>query len=149
MGPAAAAAIESLGLPQVTVESDYQLTVEDAASASQHEAVLFIDADRTGSEPFYLRPVAPGEPVSFSSHSVSPAGVVRLAHELFGARPSAYVLGIRGYEFDEFAEGLSPRAAGNLQAAIEFLAPLLRAGTLCQSAGRAGQPNASAALSWG
>lgn len=149
LGPAAAAAVEALALPHVTVESDYQLSVEDAATVAQHEAVLFMDADRSGVEPFHLRLVAPGEPVSFSSHSLSPAGVLRLAQDLFAARPAAYLLGIRGYEFDEFAEGLSPRAADNLRAAVEFLAPFLRAGTLGQGAGWASQPEASTAPSWG
>ena len=36
LGPALADAIEKLALPGVTVESNYQLTVEDAAEIAKH-----------------------------------------------------------------------------------------------------------------
>jgi hypothetical protein len=76
--------------------------------------------------------VGPGAAASFSTHSVRPEGVVRLAQDLFGAAGPAYVLGIRGYEFDEFGEGLSAGAQVNLAAAIAFVEPLLRTSRLCE-----------------
>ncbi|MCK7489195.1 MAG: response regulator [Anaerotruncus sp.] len=45
-------------------------------------------------------------------HSVQPEAVLALARELFGARAGRpTLLGIRGYEFDEFGEALTARAA--------------------------------------
>jgi hypothetical protein len=46
--------------------------------------------------------------------------VLALAKDLFGAEPETWLLGIRGYEFNEFGEGLSARAATNLAAAMDW-----------------------------
>jgi hydrogenase maturation protease len=126
LGPAAAAALEKLALSGVTVDADYQLTVEYASEAARHGAVVFIDAACEGPEPFAFRPIEPGASISFSTHSVQPDGVLALAVELFQARPAAYVLGIRGYTFNEFGEGLSARAQANLAAALDFIEPVIR-----------------------
>jgi hypothetical protein len=45
---------------------------------------------------------------------------------MFGAHAKAYALGIRGYQFDDFGESLSPKAEENLAAAVRFLAPVLQ-----------------------
>lgn len=122
LGPALAARLEQLGLPNVSVDADYQLTVEDAASIAEHDVVIFADASVSGREPFFLDVVVPVEgDLSFSSHSLEPGAAVGMAHALFGAKTRAYALGIRGYEFNEFGEWLSERASSNLDAAIAFL----------------------------
>ena len=128
IGPSVAEEVESWQLPQVTVESAYQLTVEDAAAAAEHDVVLFVDASVAASEPFCFQQVDPNGAASFSTHSVEPGAVMALARELFGACAAGFVLGIRGYHFGEFHEGLSDHAARNLAAALEFLEPLLRSG---------------------
>lgn len=134
LGPAAAAALETLRLPDVTVDSDYQLTVEDAAAVAEHDVAVFIDAACDGAAPFRFAPVTPGDTVSFSTHSVGPDSVLALAHELFGARTRAFVLGIRGYEFHAFGEGLSAPAAANLRAALAFVEPVIRERNFCEAA---------------
>jgi len=126
LGPALAGAVEKLEIPGVTVDADYQLTVEDAAAVTAHDAVVFADAAVAGPEPFSFRRIEPKLAVSFSSHSVDPQTVLALAHELFGARTEGYVLGIRGYAFEEFGESLSQRARANLAAALAFIQPVLR-----------------------
>ncbi len=154
LGPACAAAVERWQVPGVTVSSDYQLTVEDAAAAAQHDAVLFVDAACTGSEPWALRTLGRATDVaaerrtggvSFSSHSAAPEDVLALAALLFHADPAGYVLAVRGYEFDEFGEGLSPAAGRNLAAALAALEPMLRNRTLGADAAPAGRPVAAAA----
>ena len=131
LGPAVAAALEPLELPGVTVDSDYQLTVEDAATMQEFDAVLFVDAAVCGTEPFYVAEVQPRDTqVSFSTHSIDPRGVMTLARDLFQASPKAYIVGIRGYEFNEFGERLSEDAQANLQAAREFLVDVLKRGDL-------------------
>jgi hydrogenase maturation protease len=146
LGPALAAALERLDLPGVTVDSDYQLTVEHAAAVAEHDAVVFADAAvagpgsvgvppaaehgdakrRHGTLPFWFQPIVAERPAIFSSHSVSPASVLGLAEELFGVRTDGYVLAIRGYEFDTFGEGLSLLARDNLARAVEFLESVIR-----------------------
>ena len=88
LGPALARAIERQDLPEVTVEYDYQLTVENADAVARHDIVIFADADTAGPEPFWLRRLeAAGGGVSFSTHSVRPEGVLALAEQLFGPPP--------------------------------------------------------------
>lgn len=128
LGPALAAEVERLDLPGVTVDSDYQLTVEDAAAIVRHGAVVFADAAVSGAEPFSFERVEPRSAASFSSHSVAPAAVLALAHDLFGSRAPGYCLGIRGYEFDQYQERLSKRARANLASAVKFIVSVLQTG---------------------
>lgn len=122
LGPEFVGAIEALGLPGVVVDSDYQLQVEDAAEVARFRRVLFVDADRGGIEPFWLDRLWPdARSLSFSTHSVSPAAVLALARDLFLAEPEAWIMGIRGYEFDEFCEQISVGARSNLDQAVEHL----------------------------
>jgi len=121
LGPALAQQLEGLGIVGLEVDSDYQLTVEDAEAVSRYEVVVFVDASVNGAEPFEFKRLEPHGSPGFSSHSVEPEEVLMLAKTLFGKTPKAYMLGIRGYEFNEFGEGLSAKAAENLKAAVEFV----------------------------
>lgn len=131
LGPAFVEEIGRCGLPGVHVDSDYQLQIENAAEVARHARVLFVDADRSGAEPFGCRKLAPSsEGLGFSSHSVSPGALLALTRELFDAEPEAWLLGIRGYAFDDFAEGLSPGARENLARALGFVRSAIEAGEL-------------------
>ena len=128
LGPELVRRIQAEGLPGVEAETAYQLQVEDAAEVARFRRVVFVDADRRQADPFLFEPLHPeGGRLRFSTHSVSPATILALARELFGAEPEAWILGIRGHEFDEFREQLSARAAANLDQALEFLQSTLRA----------------------
>jgi hydrogenase maturation protease len=131
LGPALAEAIDAKRIPGVAVDSDYQLTVDDAAEAARHDIVIFADASLNGPEPFSFAPLREAdEAVGFSTHSVNPAAVLHLAKSCFRAQPQAYLLGIRGYVFGEFGEGISEGAARNLTAAVDFLEQAFRSGRL-------------------
>jgi hydrogenase maturation protease len=122
LGPALAAAIEALGIPEVDVDANYQLTVEDAAEIVRYSAVLFVDAAARGPAPFWFSRVDDSGVghVGWTSHSIGPAQVVALARDLFGKKLQAYVLGVRGYAFGELDETLSVRARENLSQALAF-----------------------------
>jgi hydrogenase maturation protease len=121
LGPAFAKAAEEFTPPELMVDSDYQLNVEDADAVAKHEIVVFADADTCGVEPFWIKEIQAGpRQVCFSSHSMTPEGVLALSRDLFHATPKAYLLGIRGYEFNEFGQNLSPGAQANLNEAIAF-----------------------------
>ena len=66
LGPALATAIEKLGIEGVTVDAAYQLSVEDAAAAAEHDIVVFADADVSGPEPFRFHRIEPAPALSFS-----------------------------------------------------------------------------------
>jgi hydrogenase maturation protease len=136
LGPALAAEVEKLRLAGVTVDSDYQLTVEDAAAVAEHDVVVFADAAVDGPEPLRFERIDPKRAVSFSSHSVEPAAVLGLARDLFRARTPGYCLGIRGYEFNEYREQLSEGARANLAAAVSFIESVLRMSSFDEVAGR-------------
>lgn len=126
LGPALARRIEKQSISGVTVDADYQLTVEDSHAVAQHDLVVFADSAVNGPAPFYFAPLQPASAISFSSHSVQPAVVLAMAASLFDHAVEGYILGIRGYAFDRFRQTLSTKASENLKQAACFLEPLLR-----------------------
>lgn len=132
LGPALAARLAALCLPGVTVESDYQLSIEHAELAARHDLVVFADAarDAAGRTAFYLRPVSPAPEASCFSHRVSPQAVLQLAAGCFAARPGGWLLGIQPEDLDSFAEGLTPTAEKNLASALAALRVAIENGWL-------------------
>jgi len=129
LGPVLAERVEALGLAHVTVDSDYQLTVDDSAAAAESDVLIIADAAAAGPEPLSFTRLEPTDHLEFSSHSVEPGGVLGLARQVFGKMPAGYVLGVRGYEFDHTLEpGMSSKAMANLEIAYAFLVPLLESG---------------------
>ncbi len=134
LGPAAVEAMREYSDADVTIDADYQLTVEDSEAVSQHDVVIFVDAAIDGSGPFYFKRVQPLRQESFSSHSVSPEAVLGLAQDLFQAGAAAYKLGIRGYSFEMFCERITDGACANMQEAVRFLERLIRTRDFSQAA---------------
>lgn len=120
LGPAAAAAMAARNWPGVTVCDNYQLVIEDALEVAAHDVVVFVDAARDGEAPYEVHPLTPAFEIAFTSHLVKPEVLLALAEQVCGASPQAWLLGIRGYEF-EFLEGLTARGAENLALAVAFL----------------------------
>ena len=134
LGPAFAERIQALAIPGVTADADYQLAVEDAAAVARYDVVLFADASADGPAPFGVQALAAERKgLGFSSNSLSAGALLGLAERLFGAAPRAYMLALRGYDFQAFGERLSEPAKANLEAAVAHFEPLLRR---CAAAGR-------------
>ena len=125
LGPAAVAAIEGMGLPNLTAFDNYQLNIEDAIDVAAHDIVWFIDAARTGPSPYSVRALSPSPAIEFTSHIVRPEAILGIARQCYGGAPQAFLLAIRGYEF-EFIEALTPAAMDNLDAALAMLAGRIR-----------------------
>ena len=127
LGPAVAERIEKLNLPGITVDSDYQLTIEDSAAVAENDIVIFADASVNCAEPFTFEPLLAADAAgSFSSHSVEPVEVMTLAENLFKSKAKAFMLCVRGYKFDEFDAPLTENAKKNLEKALIFLEDLLK-----------------------
>ena len=94
---------------------------------ARHDVVWFVDAAKTGAEPFTVSDLTPNGTLEFSSHLVRPETILAMAQRYFGRAPQAFLLGIRGYDFD-FVEGLTPAADANLQLAVAMLCDSLRTG---------------------
>ena len=102
------------------VEYRYQLQVEDAQLASRFERVVFVDASRTElSGGFDWAPCTARAGAEFTTHALAPSAVLHYCAELYGAAPRAELLAVQGYRW-ELHNGLSTRAAANLEAALEF-----------------------------
>jgi hydrogenase maturation protease len=125
LGPAAVAEIESMGLRNTTAFENYQLNIEDAMDVATHDVVWFIDAAKTGQSPYSVRAVSPSSTIEFTSHIVRPEAILAIARQCYGGSPQAFLLAIRGYEF-EFVEALTPGAKDNLHAALGMLADRIR-----------------------
>jgi hydrogenase maturation protease len=128
LGPAFADAVEKMALPNVTVESDYQLTIEDASLVAEHDIVVFADADLKCRNSFSVRRIEKDVAPSYSTHIIEPETVLSLARRLFSAKTEGYVLGMRGYEFNEFGERLSKNAERNLSETLDYIRPFLVSG---------------------
>jgi len=131
LGPAAVAGIESLGWPNLTAFDNYQLNIEDAIDVADHDIVWFVDAAKDGPSPFAVSELSPAPSIEFTSHLMRPEAILAIARQCYGATPRAFLLAIRGYDF-EFTEALTPGAADNLRAALAMLTDRLR--TVCDLA---------------
>ena len=136
LGPAAAQAIEQWQLPGVNVEANYLLNIEDAAAAAEYDQVLFIDAAAKGPEPFEMRPVEPASSMAFTSHIVPPEAILAICKQCYDCAPEAWLVAIRGYEF-ELIEELTDRAKTNLQQALAHIRGCFRSGFNAKSVERA------------
>ncbi len=121
LGPALAQKIADHSFKHITVDQDYQLNVEHAADVAQSKLTIFIDARVQGEAAYEFQRLEAEAPLSFSTHSVSPQAVLFLAQSLFDKTPEAYLLSIRGYQFNAFGEVLSNAALDNLESAYDFL----------------------------
>ncbi len=119
MGPAFVSALEKTKLKGLALEADYQLQVEDALLFSEYDKVIVVDASKKGKEPFSWKKLQPAKKYSFTTHALPPEAVLDLCLTLYGKKPQAFLLAIRGYDF-EIGEGLSPAAGRNLRAALRF-----------------------------
>jgi hydrogenase maturation protease len=126
LGPAVAAEIEKMGLANLTVYDCYQLNIEDAVDVAEHDAVWFVDASKVGVTPYALTDLSPAFELDFTSHFVRPEVVLALAQHYYGKSPRAFLLGIRGYEF-EFIEQLTVGATENMRLAVSMLTQRIQA----------------------
>jgi len=106
--------------PGVRSEFRYQLSVEDALAIRDCDAVIFADASRAGEAAADLTPIEADAGLTFTTHALAPAAVLSLCRELYGRTPRAWMLAIRGYDW-EVGEGLSEGAERNLAAALALL----------------------------
>ncbi len=112
--------VQKEGIRNVEFDSNYQLNIEDAATISDKDLVIFVDASVEDIEDIILTPVDESTKVAFSSHSASPGYIVKLCHDLFNTQPACYLLHIKGYEW-EFMGGLTNKAKENLEKSLELL----------------------------
>ena len=120
LGPAIIEKLEDEKIAGVDTDCNYQLNIEDAYSIAENDIVVFVDASLDADEPFSFSKIEPSAEITFTTHSMSPQSVLALCAELYDRKLDAYVLGIRGYEWD-FEVGLTSKAVNNFNEAYSFL----------------------------
>jgi hypothetical protein len=121
-----AAGIDRLGWSNITAYDNYQLNVEDALEVAEHDVVWFVDATKVGPSPYDVCDLSPAPTIEFTSHIVRPEAILAIARQYYGKTPQAFLLAIRGYQF-EFVEELTAGAADNLRVALTMLTDKIRA----------------------
>lgn len=123
-GPAVATALQELDLPAIDARPCHQLTPELAAPLAQANLAIFIDASiHPHSNPTctHLKPaLSTTQPFA---HACSPQTLLRLALELYGHAPNAWLIQIPASSFN-LGDPLSPACAAALPQAVH-LATLL------------------------
>ena len=121
--------LQEVNLPYIDLEFNYQLQVEDALLISEKDVVIFIDASKENIDCFSFKKAIPHTKINFSTHALSAETVIALSKDLYEKQPAAYLLGIKGYQW-ELEERLSKEAEINLKKAITFIMELLENPTL-------------------
>lgn len=119
--------IEEVNMGHVSTDCNYQLNVEDSAVVAEYDTVIFVDASVVEEiAHFRLEKVIPDNArIEFTMHAVSTAYITDLCNKIYGKHPDAYVLHIKGYEFD-FKEKLTEGAYKNMQFALDYLKDFLK-----------------------
>jgi hydrogenase maturation protease len=98
----------------VELLTDFQLQVEHALDLQGREQVLFIDASVSAQAPYEFASLSPERDTSYTTHAMSPAAVLAVYEQInAGPPPPAFILSIRGYEF-ELGQSMSAQARANL-----------------------------------
>ncbi len=127
LGPALTRRIAALGLAHVTAIEDFQLQIEHAMDLEGADLVLFLDASVAAAHPFTFTETGPCEGLTHRSHTMAPEAVLDVFTRVLGQPPPpAFVLAIRGDAF-ELGTGLGEAAAQRLEAAWDFVRPMLQA----------------------
>jgi hydrogenase maturation protease len=132
LGPALLARAETRGLGHGRTAAfvpEFQLQIENALDLRPAVLTLFIDAAADGA-PVAFSALAAAADASVTSHALSPAALLDVYRRGLGQPPPpAFVLAVRGYDF-ELGEGLSKGAAANLERAWSLLDELLATPTV-------------------
>ena len=111
-------------LTNIELDCDYQLSIEDANTISQKDIVIFIDASQNDINGFSFSRIQPDLNVTFTMHAVSPNFILGLCLQLYNKKPQAFLMQIKGNAW-EIQEPISAGTQKNIQAALDFLKPIL------------------------
>lgn len=127
VGPLLARRIAALTNPRIELIEDLQLHIEHVMDLRSDVPALFIDTSIAISDGFRIESLEPRSDNSVTTHTVSPAALLRLYElTLKKTAPEAYLLHVAGRNF-ELGEEISAATAGHAEAAWLFLSKLLSA----------------------
>lgn len=117
------------GRDDVEVIVDFQLNIEHALDLADRQRVLFVDARASGESGARLDAVSARADASYSTHAVSPQGLLAVHEQVIGETPpQAELLSLRGHSF-ELGDPLTVAARQALEAGWNGLLGWLDAAT--------------------
>ena len=90
--------IQEENLSGIDTDQNYQLNIEDAERISGFDLVIFVDASVHDIKSTLIEKISPDFRADFSMHSVEPAFVVGLCHQMFNDNPECYQMHMFGSE---------------------------------------------------
>jgi hydrogenase maturation protease len=124
VGPKTAEALAELNLPGVRTLSCHQLTPEMAVPIAAAQCVVFVDAAVDSKTSVDLQELEPAGPGQTMAHAPDPRQLLKLAREIFGRTPSAFLITIPAENLD-FGEQLSARAQQGSREALQKIRAFL------------------------
>ena len=109
-----------VGTEHLHFDCNYQLNIEDAVDLPEYDLVVFADATMEDIADFLVSRIEPSSETEFTMHAVSPAFVLDVCRRFYGPPPPAYLIHIRGYEWD-LQEGCTAEAKRNLERSVEHV----------------------------
>ena len=117
--------LQNEDLEDVDVLTDFQLQIEHTVDLENRARILFIDASVSATAPFEFYRLKSAQDDSYTTHAMSPESLLATYEKVNKtAPPPAFMLSIRGYEFD-LGLTMSDKASANLAAALDFIHQLL------------------------
>jgi len=109
--------------------TDFQLQIEHTVDLESRQRILFLDASVSAAAPFEFSRLNAVKDESYSTHAVSPQSLLSVYEKVNRqSAPPAYMLSVRGYQFD-LGLPLSEEANTNLIQAIYFIEQLITKNT--------------------
>ncbi len=112
---------QTIGIPNLSLDANYQLNIEDSAEMQDKDIVVFVDASlEEDVDGFICTRVKPSSKAEFTMHSVSPGFLLDLTQKIYNKDPKSYLVHIKGYEW-EFQKEMTSKASENLDKAVAFI----------------------------
>jgi hydrogenase maturation protease len=128
VGPKTATAVAAWNLTGIRALTCHQLTPELAVPIAATQCVVFVDACVDSTTSVELRPLQPAAPDQVMTHTADPRLLLRLAKEVFGRCPSAFLVTIP-IENIAFGASLSAQAREGSETALKKIRELLGVST--------------------
>ncbi len=101
-----------------------ELSLDLLEELNSCDLAIFVDASIEGEE-VMVREIFPEGKPSFLTHHILPEQFLFWLEELYGRRPKAFLVSIRGWDFD-LGDGISPKAEVSLKKGIEVVEGIIK-----------------------
>ena len=116
----------NVDMQSIDLDSNYQLNIEDADNIKDYDLIIFADASKTCKEPLEINEIYPSNEIQFTTHSISPQSVLAICDDIHDKQPKAFLLEIRGYDWEMLIESMSQKAEDNLLIAYDELKKFIK-----------------------